>query len=332
MKIGIVNSLSLKKRTGVEEYIYQLLKHLPMVDEYRNHQFFLFTPFISNEARNVSGLAPKILKWPFKFFWTQIRLSWELLKNPVDVLFIPAHTFPFFTKKLVITIHGLEYENVPQAYSWWQRKKSRFITKRNARIADKIIVPSQSVKGDLIKFYKIKPEKIFIVYHGIEVRSSRFEVRGSRKYILYLGGYHKRKNVEGLKKAYEILKNKYGIKHELILAGVDKHVSEDEKWELLRNADVFVYPSLCEGFGFPPLEAQSVNVPVVSSNVSAIPEVLGNSALLVNSRSSEEITEAIFKILSDKNLRNELVKRGRENVKRFSWFRCTKETIKIISN
>jgi len=316
MKIGIANSLNLEKRTGIEEYVYRILQHLPKIDEYRNHQFFLYNH--------------ENLKWPFKKFWTQIRLSWEMRKNPVDVLFVPAHSFPFFSQKLVITIHGLEYENAPKAYSWFERLKLRFLTKRNAKKADRIIVPSQSVKNNLIKFYRINPEKIFVIHHGIESQSSKLQTQNSSKYILYIGGIHKRKNIEGLKKAYEILKNKYKIQHELILAGIDRYVSEEEKWKLLENADVFVYPSLCEGFGFPPLEAQSMGIPVVSSNVSAMPETLKDSALLVDPYNPEEIAEAIYRILSDKNLRAELIKRGRENTKRFSWPNCAKETLKII--
>ena len=177
MKIGIQVSSDLNKRTGVEEYIYRLLKHLPMVDDYKNHQFFILVPFISNEVRNITGYIPKVLKWPFKFGWTQIRLSWEMLKNKIDVLFIPAHTFPIIYPllkykwgvhpKLVVCIQGLEFEAVPKMYSFFRRKFLRFLTKRNAKKADKIIVPSQTTKNDLIKFYKINPEKIFVVYHGI---------------------------------------------------------------------------------------------------------------------------------------------------------------------
>jgi len=116
----------------------------------------------------------------------------------------------------------------------------------------------------------------------------------------------------------------------LILGGVNKYISEEEKWNLLKNADVFVYPSLCEGFGFPPLEAQCMGVPVVSSNVSAMPETLRDSALLVNPSNPEEIAEAIYKVLNDEQLKNELIKRGQENVKRFSWPKCAKETLKVI--
>ena len=155
MRIGIVVSSSLKQRTGVEEYVYQILKHLPMVDDYKNHHLFLYNR--------------ENLKWPFKFGWTQIRLSWEMLtqKNKIDILFVPVHTFPLIHPKLVITIQGLEFERVPKMYSFFERFKLRFITKRNAKKADKIIVPSQTTKNDLIKFYKINPNKIFVIHHGV---------------------------------------------------------------------------------------------------------------------------------------------------------------------
>ena len=151
------------------------------------------------------------------------------------------------------------------------------------------------------------------------------------KYILYLGSGHKRKNVEGLKKAYKILKENYKISHNLILAGVDKYVGDNEKWDLFKNADVFVFPSFYEGFGFPVLEAQSVDVPVVASNTSSLPETLRDSALLVDPNNSEEIAEAIYSILNSEKLRNKLIKKGRENIKRFSWQNCAQETLKIIT-
>ena len=150
-------------------------------------------------------------------------------------------------------------------------------------------------------------------------------------YILYLGSNHKRKNIDGLKKAFKILKEEYKIKHELILVGAERHVSEEEKRELLNNAEIFVYPSFYEGFGLPVLEAQKVGVPVIASNVSSFPEILGNSALLVNPNNPNEIAEAVYKVLIDENLRNDLIKKGLENINRFSWLKCAEETLKVIT-
>lgn len=317
MKIGIQVSSDLKQRTGVEEYIYQLIKHLSMLKNSKKHQFFLY--------------SRENLKWPLKIGWTQIRLSLEMLRNKPDVLFVPAHTFPLIHPKLVVTIHGLEYENVPEAYSFWRRKTLRFLTKRNAKKAEKIIVPSQSTRKDLIKFYKINPKKIQVIPHGTMLETKLSTLKSKTKpYLLYLGSGHKRKNVEGLKKAFEILKEKYKIPHELILTGVEQHVDDNKKWALLKSAEIFVFPSFCEGFGFPVLEAQVVGAPVVASNTSSLPEILGKSALLVNPKNPSEIAGAIYKIIKNPKLKENLIKRGHENVKRFNWEKCARETFKIL--
>jgi len=170
------------------------------------------------------------------------------------------------------------------------------------------------------------------------------------KYILYLGSDNPRKNIDGIIAAFGILKEKYKIPHKLILAGLRQegksqdivfmsYVNEEEKWELLKNAEVFVYPSFYEGFGLSVLEAQKSGVPVVASNNSSFPEILGDpsnggasSALLVNPENSSEISEAIYKILSDKYLSNELVRKGYENAKRFSWLKCAEETLRVITS
>jgi glycosyltransferase involved in cell wall biosynthesis len=347
MRIGIAVNISLEHRTGVEEYVYHLLWNLPRIDESKNHQFFIFAPNI------IQGFPTKVLKWPFKKFWTQIRLSWEMRKKPVDVLFVPVHTFSLIHPKLVITIQGLEFEKLPKMYPFWKRLFLRWMTKRNLKKADKIIVPSQNTKNDLIKFYHANPDKIFVAYHGVgnppktSGQNPNYKLQ-TTNYILYLGRGDRRKNIQGLIKAFRILKQEFKIPHKLILAGPNigykitrdlkddvicrGYVQDDEKWELLKNADVFVFPSFYEGFGIPVLEAQRVGTPVVASSTSSFPEVLKDSALLVNPYRVSEIADAIHKIISRPELRNELIKRGFENIQRFSWPKCAEETLKIISN
>jgi len=158
------------------------------------------------------------------------------------------------------------------------------------------------------------------------------------KYILYLGSGHKRKNIKGLKEAYKILKEKYKIPHELVIAGAKNVgratsyiVDENKKWELLKNADVFVFPSFYEGFGFPVLEAQAAGVPVVASDIPAFREILRDSALLANPYKPSEIAEAIYKIIKNQELRQNLIDEGHENIKRFNWLDCAKKTLKIIT-
>jgi len=349
MKIGIAVNISLERRTGVEEYVYNLLTNFPMLEESKEHRILIY--------------SPDNLKWPFKKLWTQIRLSWEMFKNPPDVLFVPAHTFPLIHPRLVITIQGLEFEKLPKMYPFFKRLFLRWMTKRNVKKADRIIVPSQNTKDDLIEFYHADTSKIFVIHHGVgnplpaEAQSAK---EGQAKtlntpYLLYLGRGDQRKNIQGLIKAFKILKQDHQIPHKLILAGPNigykiyknlkddvictGYVDDNKKWSLLKNADVFIFPSFYEGFGIPVLEAQKVGTPVVAASTSSFSEILGDhrhggasSALLVNPYRPTEIAEAIHKIIRNQNFSDELIKRGYENVQRFSWLKCTKETLEIITN
>lgn len=173
------------------------------------------------------------------------------------------------------------------------------------------------------------------------------------KYFLFIGRIEERKNIGNIIKAFEILKEKYDISHKLVLAGkpgfgyekiqnkiqetrynnqivLTGFISEEEKWELLKKAEAFVFPTLYEGFGIPALEAQSVGCPVVASNNSSIPEVVEGSALLVDPQDPKDIAESIYKLISDESLKNAIIAKGLENVKRFSWDKCANQITELI--
>ncbi|TSC53834.1 MAG: hypothetical protein LiPW39_32, partial [Parcubacteria group bacterium LiPW_39] len=427
MIIGINAAAAIKQpRTGVEEYTYQLIKHLTMLPEAREHRFILFVPLDTNKANIANNyantanknlpqpllkegsrslpleLAPylirgragedlfgfplpanfviKELRWPLPFLWTQIRLAWEMLVRPPEVLFIPVHILPFFhPKNSVVTIHGLEYEYFPEYYPWLHRTYLRWSTKYALKHARKIIAVSENTKQDLIKLYGGDTSKIEVVHHGIinppqpsfkkegvEKDSSLFKGRlggifkeGEREvrrpYLLYIGRIETKKNIEGILEAYKILKEKYQIPHQLVLAGAPGYgikniknqiskiknkediiftgfISEDTKWQLLKGADIFLFPSFYEGFGLPVLEAQATGVPVVTSFNSSLPEIAGEGVLFVNPKNPTQIAEAVKKIIDDQNLRDKLIQSGYENVKRFSWEKCARETLLRITN
>ena len=172
---------------------------------------------------------------------------------------------------------------------------------------------------------------------------SKFKIQNS-KYLLFIGRLEERKNIVRIIAAFGILKEKYHIPHELVLAGkpgfgYEKihfkiqnskfkirevgYVSEEEKWNLLKNADVFMFPTLYEGFGLPVLEAQAAGVPVVTSDSSSLPEVGGKGALYADPLSPEDIAEKTRKLLSEKSLRDVIMAAGRENIRRFSWEKCS---------
>ena len=389
MTIGINAAAALKQpRTGVEEYCYQLIKHLTMLPEAKAHRFFLYVPKSDTNTRihlNDSNnkyfdfelpinFEVRKLNWPLSM-WTQIRLASHMVFNKPDVLFIPVHVLPrFHPKNSVVTIHGLEYEYFPEYYPFWFRNYLRWSTRYAVKHARKIIAVSENTKRDIIKFYRADVGKIEVVYHGVkisrcDVHSSDYifhdrEICNQEKIptLLYIGRIELKKNILGILEVYKILKEKYKISHELILAGAPGYgyekiklaltenisplqrrnvlrqvrelgyVSEAEKWKLLRGADAFLFPTFYEGFGMPILEAQAAGVPVVSSNVSSIREVARDSALLIDPNNPEQIAQAVYKIIDDKALRDKLIELGFDNIKRFSWEKCARETLRIMTS
>lgn len=364
MIIGIDGSRAfIEKRTGIEEYSYQVIKNLR--DKLKDCQVRLYL----KKNQEIDFDLPdnwKVKKIWWSKLWTQIGLSLEMIFYPADVLFIPAHVVPLFhAKKTVLVVHGLEFEFVPGAYSFWARLYMRWSIKNSCRWASNIIAVSENTKKDLMKLYKVPEEKIKVIYEGVNVTTSSRQVESPllekegkgvvKKYFLFIGRLEERKNIIGIIKAFEILKEKYNIPHELILAGgpgygyesvkykveSSKHkediifsgyVDEDRKNELLKNAEVFLFPTFYEGFGLPILEAQSTGVSVVASNNSSILEVAGEGAILVDPRKPEQIAEAVQKIINDKNYKDNLLVKGLENVKRFSWEKCAEEISEILIN
>jgi len=291
-------------------------------------------------------------------FWTQIGLAWKMLKDKPDILFIPSHTIPWLhPRKTVVVIHGLEYEYFPNAYSFFELFHLRLTTKLALKWAKKIIVPSRTTKNDLIKFYQANPNQIKVIYHGIHRTETISQQPTANQYFLFIGRLEKRKNLISLIKSFEILK-KYKpqvAKYKLILVGkkgfgfkeiqkaivnspykndiiLKDYVSEKEKKGLLKNADVFIFVSFCEGFGFPVLEAMEAGIPVVASNNSCLSEISGSAALLVNPQNVKEISEAVYRIIKNDSLRKSLIEKGRENIKRFDWQKCAKETLEILES
>ncbi|MFZ2975966.1 MAG: glycosyltransferase family 1 protein [Candidatus Moraniibacteriota bacterium] len=363
MIIGIDGSRAfLAQRTGIEEYSYQVIKSLrgkikktsQVVLYLRKGQEVDFD-LSKNLPAGETGWKIKVLRWPR--FWTQIGLSLEILLHPVDVLFIPAHVAPIIhPTKTFVVVHGLEYEIIKEAYSFWERIYMRNSIKLSCRWAKKIIAVSKNTKKDLIELYKIPEKKIEVIYNGLNIEQKTKNSEQYEKYkpyLLFVSRLEKRKNVAGIISAFEILKEKYKIKHKLVLAGrpgfgyqeikikmnnseyKDEIIEfgfaqEDEKFNLIKNAEVFLFPTFYEGFGLPILEAQSLGVPVVTSNVSSLPEVGGDSVAYATPTEPISIADSIYKIISDNNFKNAIIEKGYENVKKFSWDKCASEIVRLL--
>lgn len=376
MKIGLDGSRAfLKKRTGIEEYSYQVIRHLR--DELKDARVIVYiradqdVDFALPEQWTVKKLwAPRL--------WTQGRLSLQMLVDRPDVLFVPAHTVPLMhPKKTVVVVHGLEYEFCPEAYSWWERVYMRLSIWFSCKVADRVICVSENTKRDVVKLYGVLEEKISVIHEACSPKiyekhseslpygDETVPVSGAvhqaseysflQPYFLFIGRLEERKNVVRMIEAFEIFKEKYNLSHKLVLAGKPGYgyekivkrkaqsekeedivelgyVNEEEKEELLRGAEGFLFPTLYEGFGLPVLEAQAAHIPVIASNVSSLPEVAGEGAVLVNPESVEEIVEAMYRVVSDEGLKHAILQKGKENLRRFSWEKCARELVGLFTN
>ncbi len=362
MNIGIDASRAfIKEKTGIEEYSYQLIRNLAMMD-LKSHQIFLYARKNSVIDFNLpSNFKLKIIS--LNKLWTQIGLASEMMKNKPDILFIPSYTIPqTHPAKTIVTIHGLEYKYFPECYSIKERLFLELNTLFSIKWSSKVIVPSESTKRDLIKFYKVDGDKIKVVYHG--ANSSKYQVVSVRQdfkksfNILFVGRLEKRKNIVNLVKAFELFKKSYKLQatsYKLILVGkagfgfseikkaieeslfkkdiiLKNYITEAEKDELYKKSDLFVLPSLYEGFGLPVLEAMSYGVPVICSNASSLPEVAGDAALLVDPNNIQEIADAMNRVFSDDGLRNKMIEKGFKNMEKFSWGKCAGETMEVLLN
>ncbi|MBA7685159.1 N-acetylgalactosamine-N,N'-diacetylbacillosaminyl-diphospho-undecaprenol 4-alpha-N-acetylgalactosaminyltransferase [subsurface metagenome] len=232
-----------------------------------------------------------------------------------------------------------------------------------ARRSDKIITVSRNSKKDIVQILKIPEGKICVIYEAGSSRLSlptaiKNKVRNklkerdgiNKKFILTVSASHPHKNLYRLIEAYDILYKRYQIDCQLVIVGIkgraqsvlmslvkelslEKRIiftgwvtNEDLSW-LYSQAELFVFPSLFEGFGIPVLEAMAHGAPVVSSNVASLPEVVGDAALLVDPYSVDEIAEAMYRVLTDKNLRKDLIEKGSERVHHFSWEKTARETL-----
>ncbi|MCA9364619.1 MAG: glycosyltransferase family 4 protein [Candidatus Moranbacteria bacterium] len=370
MKIGIDASRAfIQDRTGIEEYAYQVIKNMEgvLADDdvrlyIRGQQQEVIKKINFPERWEVRTLKARRL-------WTLGRLSIEMGIHSIDALFIPSHVVPpIRPKNTTVTIHGLEYEKCPEAYRPWERFYMRQAITHACKWAKKIIAVSQNTKKDLIKIYKVPEEKITVIYEGYETKWAlneketlsikrnlfrKFAIDTDKPYYFFVGRIEKRKNIETIVKAFNICKKLYRIPHVLVLAGAPGHgfqeiqkvitdspfkseivqvgfVSAKEKEALFKEADVFVFPTIYEGFGLPILEAQSVGVPVITSNRSSMPEVAGKGALLVNPQDEKTIARTMHMLVAEQETRKKMVHKGRKNIERFSWKKCAKEIADVV--
>ncbi|AMM40600.1 glycosyl transferase family 1 [Candidatus Desulfofervidus auxilii] len=342
MIIGIdIRWLSFKG-TGLYTYLSNLLTVLLEIDRKNQYIFFYneskekIFPYQKNLTYKRVSAKPFLFKEKFLFF--------EILKrNKLDIFFEPHFNLPLLLPKklpVILTIHDLTPLIFPQFFSFFERIYFRSILTHAIKRANHIIAVSKYTKDCLKKRFSKLP-KISVIYQGrpkLNNAESTTDLSIPLPYILYFGNKRGYKNYKRVIEAYGMLRTRLSQYH-LVIVGINgqsseniiflKNISETEKALLYKKASLFVFPSLNEGFGFPLLEAMQVGVPVITSNLSSLPEVAGRAAYFVNPFEVDEISEGMYKLLTNKGLRKELIKRGLQRSRIFSWNETAQKYLKI---
>lgn len=358
MVIGIeAERANHRVKTGVEHYAKQLILHLAQIDSVNRYILYLQTQPEDWFLSLPSNFEVKVM--PFPIFWTQLRLSWEMLWYPVDVLFVPASTLPLIHPRSVYTEHDVAWIYYPEIFTVYMLWFHRVFSWLARTFSTKIIAISENTKRDLMAHYRVPQEKIAVVQHGYHKTGRDFSklsagvaARLPAKYILFLSTIQPRKNLIGLIDAFRELKDerpdlphqlvvagKLGWKHELSLKKMTDnqdivvylgHVRDEDRWPIFNRAELFIHPSFYEGFGMWILEAFECGVPVAVSGNSSLPEVGGSAALYFDPKNKAEIKEVILRVLTDQALAADMVRRGYERLKDFSWEKCARQTLAVL--
>lgn len=370
MTIGIDGSRAfIEGKTGTENYSYQIIKNLSSIDLKNNYLIYIKKSQVSNLKSQMwpQNFQFKIIDLPR--LWTQIGLALRTFIDPIDVLFVPSHTLPLIKRpglKTVVTVHDLGAEYLPALHQLKQVLYLNLMTHYQLKSADRIIAVSEATKADLINRVQVRKNKVSVVYEAadekvfnkISTDSLQYVLRHFKlqknKYFLFVGTIQPRKNLEKIIEAFKVfsestlgynlvlaggkgwksdtiydLPQKLGIGQEVRFIG---RVTDEELRALYNGATGLVYPSLFEGFGLPIVEAFNCGCPVITSKISSMPEVAGDSAILVDPYNKEEIAEALGSLASKDTLRSSLIKKGYLRSKFFSWRKAAIDTLEVIKS
>ncbi len=367
MKIAINGMLLNRHFCGVEISIYDLANALAYSGN-EEYVFYVPTRFRAQipkreHFRTVQTLVPAHLR-PLRILWEHMILPGRLKRDRVDVLHAPGYIAPIKTSvPVVLTVYDIIALLRPELCKPSNRLYYGLMLQRSVKRADHIVVPSISTRNDLVKHLNAGEKKISVVNLGIKNRFSilhnaekltaaRNKYGLTGKIILCVSRHEPKKNLVRLVEAYHSLKKNVAIPHQLVLAGekdwghqdvADKtrelglekevvftgFVPPEDLLCLYNIANLFVFPSLAEGFGLPPLEAMACGTPVICSNVGSLAEIAGTAAVLVDPMDVNDIARAIKDVLEQAPLRSSLIDEGFKQARRFSWQRAVGEMEKI---
>lgn len=358
MKIAVNTRFLLKdKLEGIGQVTYELLKR--MVANHPEDEFiFLFDRPFDKEfvfAQNVKPIHafPPARHSYLWYWWFEMSIPRILKREKVDVFFSPDGYCSLATEVPTVMItHDIAHVHYPNQLPDWALKYYNKYVPQFLEKADQIITVSKATKKDVVKTYGVDENKIQVIYNGcgdefkpidLSIQQSiRKKYTDGEDYFFYIGSINPRKNIHRLIEAFDLFKKKSGSTTKLLLGGrfawkpeiiqnafdassyqsdirfLD-YIEKEELPKILGSAKALTYVSMLEGFGIPIVEAMNAEIPIITSNVSSMPEVAGQAALLVDPLNVNYIANALLEIDRDEELREELVRKGRVERKRFDW-------------
>jgi glycosyltransferase involved in cell wall biosynthesis len=368
MKIGIDARFFGPSGKGLGRYTQKLIENLEKIDTVNDYVIFLKKENFNDYFLQNKNFKKVLADYPWYSFSEQFCFPWLLRKYKLDLMHFPHFNVPlFYGREFLVTIHDLILIHFPTTknstlHPFFYRIKFlayRLVIGYAIKYSKNIITVSNFTKKDILANYKkIMPEKIKVTYEACEnccffstKRQDEILQRYGiiKPYLLYIGNAYPHKNLERLARAFSLLKRRGKLA--LVLVGredyfyirLKKMIEQekikniiftgyipDEELELIeRYALAYIFPSLYEGFGLPPLEVMAKGVPVICSDHACMREILGESAYFFDGKNEKCIAEAIEKIVSDDDLRKELIEVGYKQIQRYSWEKMAKETLKI---
>ena len=364
-KIIVFNALQTSLSGGIGRYSYELAKELykahsntvKIVIRDQDRELFDFV-----EEKNLL-IAKDIKNSKDRNLYEQFKLPNLVSKlYPDAILHYPDTMAPILAKnKVIITIHDLAFKSSRNIFTWNTVLWKNIITNLSIKKANKIISITEFTKSEIIKFYpKYEKSNISVIYNGfnnfsqetIDQKKISDKIKEiNYEYVLTVSTISPRKNIDGLIKAFNLVKD--SVTFNLIIAGAngwlyeDVHqlvkdlnlesrilftgkINDEELKYLYKNALKFTYLSFYEGFGLPPLEAMSFNIPCIVANTSCLPEVVGNAAIKVDPYNIEEIADSLLN--TDEIKKNEMLLEAKSQIEKYSWVKCAKEVYEVYKN
>jgi glycosyltransferase involved in cell wall biosynthesis len=368
MKIGIMLRHYEQLEGGVKHYTKSLLPKLFTLGSQHQYILVYQNPKLVGTYAEFPNVREMVVKMPGTVPWDQLAFPWATRHCNLDIVFNPKFTVPLWGRaKKIWVLHGSEWFVIPKHFTWYDRIYVAASVPVYAHLADAFISVAKFVKDDMLKVARIDPNKIFPIYNGIDPKKFYFIDDAERlqavkakynlpdKYIMWVGQIGTRKNIQRLLQSFAQIAREFP--HDLVIAGEQRKlqggkqalaeikqieqlglghrirflgwVGHDDLPAIYRMADLFSFPSIYEGFGIPLIEAMACGCPVVSANLGAPPEVCENAAVLVDPYDVEAITAAMRRVLKDSALREQMIARGLERAKHFSWDICATQVLGV---